>query len=354
MPRKTLALSGRPLPPPNAEPWRGTHQFLDNGSWSPVTQRNYLAALRFLADWVYVQKIEPFATEAWPYDPAHLTQKILANYLAWLAAHRSRATLRAYWAAVVGYLSYLEWIQELPAHLNMAHLRQLLGRQVSGTYGQETDVAGRVEDIEALIPQVAAHFNEMPLPPAQDENSQRQRLILLRNRAVVNVLWSTALRVSELHQLTRQMVRHGRAEKVRIVGKRHKPRTVQLRPYAQAAIAAYLAARQDSSPYLFISHSRSYPQARLSVRGLQRVVEQAVQALGVDETRRVSVHDFRHFRAMQLLKAGVPLEVVQEYLGHEDIATTRNIYAPVLGEDFVARYLEEKDIAPPGDPSGGA
>lgn len=344
---RKLALSGRPMPPVNIYPWQFTAPFLDNGSWSPITKRNYLASLRFLADWLYVQKVPEFKGDEWELDPHKLTQRILADYAAWLSAHRARATLQAYWAALISYLNYLEWIQAFPPNLNMAHIRQLLARQTSGTYGDSGDIEGRVEDIEFAIPKIAEYYNNLPLPPASNEAGQRYRLIILRNRAAVNLLWSTALRVSELHKLTRQIVQHGRATKVRIVGKRNKPRTVQIRPYAQEAITAYLRERVDLSPHLFICHSRSRAEARLSVRGLQRVISHACRALGLDETQRVSVHDFRHFRAIQLLKAGVPLEVVQEYLGHEDISTTRNIYAPVLGEDFVAKFLAEKDIPPP-------
>lgn len=345
---RKLALSGRLMPPANILPWQHTASFLDNGSWSPVTKRNYLAALRFLADWLYVQKIPEFKGDEWELNPHKLTPKILADYAAWLSAHRTRATLKAYWAALTSYLVYLEWIQVLPSQLNMAHIRQMLARQTGGTYGDSGDIEGRVEDIEWVVPKIAEYYNNLPLPSISDEATQRYRLILLRNRAAVNLLWSTALRVSELQKLTRQMVQHGRATKVRIVGKRNKPRTVQIRPYAQEAIAAYLRERGDLSPHLFICHSRSRAGARFSVRGLQRVISQACRALELDETQYVSVHDFRHFRAIQLLKAGVPLEVVQEYLGHEDISTTRNIYAPVLGEDFVAQFLAEKDVPPPG------
>ena len=62
--------------------------------------------------------------------------------------------------------------------------------------------------------------------------------------------------------------------------------------------------------------------------------------------RSISAHDFRHYRATQLLREGMPLEVVQEYLGHSDVSTTRNIYAPVLGVHVVSEWLDNVDIAP--------
>ena len=65
--------------------------------------------------------------------------------------------------------------------------------------------------------------------------------------------------------------------------------------------------------------------------------------MGKEEAKeiRLSPHDFRHFRATQLLRGDVPLEVIQELLAHADISTTRNVYAPVLGEKRIREYLEE-------------
>jgi site-specific recombinase XerD len=74
------------------------------------------------------------------------------------------------------------------------------------------------------------------------------------------------------------------------------------------------------------------------------VVKKAVRALGLHES--LSAHDFRHYRATQLLREGMPIEVVQEFLGHTDISTTRGIYAPVLGVQVVSEWLDNVDVAP--------
>ena len=92
---------------------------------------------------------------------------------------------------------------------------------------------------------------------------------------------------------------------------------------AQAAIRVYLAERDDSYAGLFISHGRD-KGARLSRTGLWRVVKQAARAL---DMKGVSPHTFRHWRATQMLNDDVPLEIVQELLGHSDIGTTRKVYA---------------------------
>ncbi|MCP4362741.1 MAG: tyrosine-type recombinase/integrase, partial [Chloroflexi bacterium] len=168
---------------------------------------------------------------------------------------------------------------------------------------------------------------------------------LLRNRVLVNVLYSTAARLSEVLALNRSQVQHGRSQTATIIGKGQKPRTLHLMPYAQEAIRAYLVERLDANPALFVSHSRNAKGARLSQSGAHNVVKKAVKAEGLEPS--LSAHDFRHYRATQLLREGMPLEVVQELLGHADVSTTRSIYAPVLGVHVVREWLDNIDITPP-------
>jgi integrase/recombinase XerD len=117
-----------------------------------------------------------------------------------------------------------------------------------------------------------------------------------------------------------------------------------LRDYALKAIVVYLAERRDANPALFVAHSRNARNARLTITSVHNIVKKAVEALRLEES--LSAHDFRHYRATQLLRAGMPLEVVQEYLGHADITTTRNIYAPVLGTQVVSEWLDNVDLTP--------
>jgi integrase/recombinase XerD len=95
---------------------------------------------------------------------------------------------------------------------------------------------------------------------------------------------------------------------------------------------------------LFISHSRNARNARITATAVHQIIKKAVKALNLHPS--LSAHDFRHYRATQLLREGMPLEVVQEFLGHTDIATTRNIYAPVLGVQVVSEWLDNVDIPP--------
>jgi site-specific recombinase XerD len=109
-------------------------------------------------------------------------------------------------------------------------------------------------------------------------------------------------------------------------------------------VTAYLAERTDTNPALFVSHSRNSANARLSITSVHKVVKRAVNAEKLHNS--LSAHDFRHYRATQLLRAGMPLEVVQEFLGHADVTTTRNIYAPVLGVQVVTEWLDNLDVTP--------
>jgi integrase/recombinase XerD len=90
------------------------------------------------------------------------------------------------------------------------------------------------------------------------------------------------------------------------------------------AIQAYIAERQDEHPGLFISHGRGYGKP-LGRGTIWAVVKTAAKALGLHKS--TSPHSFRHYRATQLLNEGMPLESVQAYLGHQDISTTRKVYA---------------------------
>mgnify|MGYP002066713061 CR=1 FL=1 len=101
---------------------------------------------------------------------------------------------------------------------------------------------------------------------------------------------------------------------------------------------------QRSLGHLDRSTSRNASSARLSVTSAHNIVKKAVNALNLHPS--LSAHDFRHFRATQLLREGMPLEVVQEYLGHADVSTTRNVYAPVLGVHIVSEWLDNVDIPP--------
>ncbi|UCG23751.1 MAG: tyrosine-type recombinase/integrase [Chloroflexota bacterium] len=337
---KQFPISGRPLP--EGPVWLLETSFLlEAGARSLKTETTYRSGLRLFADWLQYFKRDGFSVEdVMPLSPEPLTTATVLSFRNWLLANRAQSTATTYMAAVTGYLHFLDGQDQLPGNIQLGKLqRQLARRQV------ERNQAETVIDMDAArqaIPQIVAYYGDLPLPSSNDRFNRR--MSLLRNRALVNVLYSTAARLSEVVALNRSSVDQGNANFAAITGKGGRPRTLYIRNYARKAIRAYVQERLDANPALFVAHSRNAGGARLSATSAHNVVKRAVKALGLHQS--LSAHDFRHFRATQLLREGMPIEVVQEFLGHTDISTTRGIYAPVLGVQVVSEWLDNVDVAP--------
>lgn len=327
---------------PDEPAWFDEGPFLrEAGAQSLKTETTYRSGLRLFADWLQHYRRAGYSKdEAWPLLPDRLTTDIVLDYRNWLLSNRSRATVTTYMAALLGYLNYLDGHDHLPDSVQLGKLqRQLARRQVERSQSEtviDLDVARQ------QIPKIIEYYDTLPLPPENDKYNRR--LTLLRNRAIVKTLYSTAARISEVVSLNRTNVNNGRSSYATISGKGNRGRTLHFRRYALEAIVAYLAERTDNNPALFVSHSRNSLSARLTITSVHNMVKKAVRAMDLHES--LSAHDFRHYRATQLLRAGMPLEVVQEFLGHADITTTRNIYAPVLGVQVVTEWLDNLDVTP--------
>jgi site-specific recombinase XerD len=314
---------------------------LEAGTRSLKTETTYRSGLRLFADWVQHFCLDGYdIDENWPLSPQKLSTATILSFRNWLLANRSQATTTTYIAAIVGYLNFLDGLDQLPEALQLGKLqRQLTRRQI------DRNQAENVIDLDAArqsIPQIIQYYDDLPLPSREEKYGRR--LSLLRDRALVCVLYSTAARLSEVISLNRSNVDHGRAKHATVTGKGRKPRTIYIQGYARQAIRNYLVERSDANPALFVAHSRNAKNARLSTTSAHNVVKRAVKALHLHEG--LSAHDFRHYRATQLLREGMPIEVVQEFLGHSDISTTRGIYAPVLGVQIVSEWLENVDVSP--------
>jgi site-specific recombinase XerD len=314
---------------------------LEAGARSLKTETTYRSGLRLFADWLQYFKRDGYSVDdVVPLSPERLTTATILSFRTWLLANRAQSTVTTYMSAVTGYLHFLDGQDQLPRNTQLGKLqRQLARRQI------ERNQAETVIDMDTArqaVPQIVAYYGELPLPSSNDRFNRR--LSLLRNRALVNVLYSTAARLSEVVALNRSNVDHGNANYAAITGKGGRPRTLYVRDYAQNSIRVYLQERLDTNPALFVAHSRNARGARLSATSAHNIIKRAVRALGLHQS--LSAHDFRHFRATQLLREGMPIEVVQEFLGHTDISTTRGIYAPVLGVQVVSEWLDNVDVAP--------
>ncbi len=148
----------------------------------------------------------------------------------------------------------------------------------------------------------------------------------LRDRAILELLFSTGLRVSELVSLNHEQVNLERRE-FGVIGKGRKLRIVFVSDRAADWVKRYLNVRKDNFKPLFIRYSGkvdefgSGEKMRLTARSVERIVKKYVRRarIPVDAT----VHTLRHSFATDLLRNGADLRSVQEMLGHKNIATTQ-------------------------------
>lgn len=164
----------------------------------------------------------------------------------------------------------------------------------------------------------------------------------LRDRAIVELLFSSGLRVSELVNLDRGHVNTKRREFM-VRGKGQKDRPVFVSDAAAEWVESYLETRLDNLPPLFLSYSRnnivsrSGDYRRLGARSIQRMISKYARLAGI--TKHVSPHTMRHSFATDLLMNGADIRSVQSMLGHSNISTTQ-VYTHVTDEHL--REIHEK------------
>ncbi|MBP3899480.1 tyrosine-type recombinase/integrase [Candidatus Saccharibacteria bacterium] len=149
----------------------------------------------------------------------------------------------------------------------------------------------------------------------------------LRDRAIIELLFSGGLRVSELCRLNRSDINLEKKEFV-VRGKGSKDRPIFIDDSAASRVKDYLCARHDSLPALFLNNSKnagitstSGDYRRLTPRSIQRIIEKYTRAAGI--TKHVTPHTLRHSFATDLLMNGADLRSVQSLLGHSNISTTQ-------------------------------
>lgn len=148
----------------------------------------------------------------------------------------------------------------------------------------------------------------------------------LRDRTILELLFSGGLRVSELTKLDRDHVSTKRRE-FTVRGKGQKDRPIFMSQTAARWIDQYLEQRSDSSPALFIRYGGTKDQdtsgdfLRLTPRSIQRMISRYAKLAGI--TKKVSPHTLRHSFATGLLMNGADIRSVQAMLGHSDISTTQ-------------------------------
>jgi site-specific recombinase XerD len=296
---------------------------------SPQTAINYVSALARFREFLPVMGLDPDAvgTDALPDD-------VLERFYAWLLKTRGRerrTTAIAYTTAVRAFFRYLDrrrWLHPDQSYERVKDgLRELIGR-----------VHYKTPRIDDAIAAVVTYVDGLVVPSPTRRNVQ-QRLELLRDKAILQTLYATALRRQELSRLNRTDVQEGRAREGLVTGKGDKERVAFFDEEALAAIRAYLEARADTHLPLFIRHDdgRGKPglrgeRWRLSPQSVWLVVKRYGALAGAE----VTTHHLRHLKARVLLNAGAELAEVQDILGHASPDTTKKIYA-----QYTKQHLRE-------------
>jgi site-specific recombinase XerD len=204
-----------------------------------------------------------------------------------------------------------------------AFLKYLARQEVKSMPSERIELAKTPERSLDLITDAELH-RLLEAPKGND-------LTDLRNKAILELLFSTGLRVSELCALTRDIDLS--TDELSIIGKGRKVRVVFISDYAKKILKEYLAKRKDMDDALFVQFSKNGKIQEKMGKGLaitrrsvERIVKQCAIKAGI--SKKVTPHTMRHLFATDLLSNGADLRSVQAMLGHANIGTTQ-IYTHV-------------------------
>ncbi len=224
-----------------------------------------------------------------------------------------------------------------------AFLKYLVVEEQLEIMSPEQIILGKADD---RVPKVLNDEQMKKLFDGQDLSKRSG----IRDRAILETLYSTGLRVSELVKLNRDDVNLTSGE-FTVIGKGRKARTVYLSPTARNWIKKYLSLRRDTFKPLFVRYSGKHMESddfegeslRLTVRSVQRMIKKYVTNAGISVD--ATPHTLRHTYATGLLKEGADLRSVQELLGHSNVSTTQ-IYTHITNRQLKnVHKLYHKDVA---------
>lgn len=268
----------------------------------------------------------------------------LAGYVAWLAEHGVVDSGEVTPALVAEFAAERASTQPPVAASSLARLQSSvrgLHRFLAREGIEQADPSARLRPPKQprrlpkalTIDQVEALLDASGPAPARPDEADAAPgaapgdLVGLRDRALLELLYATGARVSEVVQLDVDDLSHG--EVIRVRGKGSKERIVPVGSYARAAVDAYLtrarpelSRRGRATPKLFLG-ARGAPLSRQSAWLVIHAAAERAQL-----TAHVSPHTLRHSFATHLLQGGADVRVVQELLGHASVATTQ-IYTHV-------------------------
>lgn len=329
-----------------------TREFLEHleieKNRSLLTIRNYEFYLGRFVEW--------FGDKA----PGAITADKVREYRLWLnrlidvhGDPLKKNTQNYHLIALRSFLKYLAKrdIETLPAE--KIELMKMPDREVSFLEG--SDLNRILEAPLQTITTSARHSGEDRNPESNKVNNEIR--IKYRDKALLEMLFSTGLRVSELINLKRDSVNLQKDE-FTVTGKGRKSRVVFLSEQARYWVKKYLSVRGDMNQYLFISHDKRTGRGTqvkvkgtrlrsgelrrgeakmesveepLTTRSVQRTVQKYAKMAGI--TKIVTPHTLRHSYATDLLQNGADIRSVQAMLGHSSITTTQ-IYTHITDKEL--------------------
>lgn len=274
----------------------------------------------------YLGRFDQWALQRGVRSTIDITQDLVREFRLWLNRFRDRDgqelkknTQNYHLIALRAFLKYLSKRDIKTLQPEKIELGKMPDRQVEFL---------ETEDLDRIL--------KAPLVQGSDAKESGSGIVALRDKAILEMLFSTGLRVSELAGLKRTEI-NSKKEEFTIRGKGQKLRVVFMSESARAGLKKYLEARKDVSPYIFVRHDRArkIKNVKLKIkndgdgltpRSIQRLVEKYARASGI--TKRITPHTLRHTFATDLLRNGADIRSVQSLLGHSSITTTQ-IYTHV-------------------------
>lgn len=252
-------------------------------------------------------------------DPADISDDLVRRYRLWLnrrpgtSENLKKNTQNYYLIALRAFLKYLarRGIESLPPE--RIELAKTPAR-----------------DLDLITEQELARLLDGPTKAGKGEADGEIKG--LRDKAILELLFSTGLRVSELCNLDIDSVNLARDE-FSVRGKGDKVRLVFLSPVAKQALKDYLAKRKDMSEAMFVGLSRiaKKKSERLTPRSVERIIKHYAIKAGI--SKKVTPHTVRHCFATDLLQNGADIRSVQMMLGHSNVSTTQ-IYTHVTDKQL--------------------
>lgn len=266
----------------------------------------------------YLRRFTDYAKGKGVKQPQKIDLKLVRSYRLWLNQQTNQSgdelkgnTKNYHLVALRSWLKYLAKRDVSTLAPEKIELGKMPARQVDFLDGQDLEM-----------------FLEAPL------KSKQKKILKLRDKAILELLYSAGLRVSELVSLKRDNINLKRDE-FTIRGKGSKLRVAFLSNGAKHWIKEYLEARNDQSEFLFVRHDRASKRSSehqpLTPRSVQRMVEKYAKEAGI--TKKVTPHTIRHSFATDLLMNGADIRSVQSMLGHSSITTTQ-IYTHITNQQL--------------------